>query len=136
MCKQTHTLRTHQIPYHRASAEFRAHISLILPSHQDSQAVCVCLCVYCVRVHTYSASRGNALHSPQQALSAPHAGSLCKSPPQTTGSDVHKEASLSMIPYKRSSPPPHNSQWSGEDGVKHHIPIKAEIVGQTAGPLM
>ena len=57
-------------------------------------------------------------------------------PPQTTGSDVHKEASLSMIPYKRSSPPPHNRQWSGEDGVKHLIPIKAEIVGQTAGPLM
>lgn len=33
---------------YRASAEFWAHMSLILSSHHDSQAVCVCLCVYCV----------------------------------------------------------------------------------------
>lgn len=104
--------------------------------------VCVCVCTVCVRMHTYSASRGNALHPSQQALSAPDAGSLCKYPPPTpphrplaqmcTKTPVSPWSHVST----HSSPLPPNSQWSREDGLRHHIPIKAEIVDQTASPLM
>ena len=92
--------------------------------------MCVSVCALCV----CSASRENALHSPQQTLSAQDAGSLCKSP-QTTGSDVHKDASLSMILHKHSLFTPTSQQpivWRRRSETPH--PHKGRDCGPESRP--